>query len=460
MKFGGSSVADAERIRTVARIVEGELAHRPLVVLSAMGDSTDDLIAAGRAAQEGGARFEGAIERLRGALLEIARELGLEGAIPGADGIDALFDELTQLLRGVARGDELSAALHDRLLSFGERLSVRFVARYFTSIGLRGQAMDAWDAGFVSDENAGRAEPLDESGVNLAARLPPLVDAGIVPIITGFIAKNRAGEITTLGRGGSDLTATYLAAALRAEEVQIWKDVDGIMTYDPRVIAAARPVAELSYEEAAELAYFGAQVLHPRAMLPCGRTGTPVRIKNTYNPAVPGTRIVARLSSRAAPVRALTSRSGVTLIDIVSARMLGQSGFLGEVFSAFARHKISVDMVATSEVSISVTLDSGHDLPALVAELSRIAHIEIKSGKAIITIICDVRKTTRILERAFAVAGARAAAVEMISQGASKVNISFVINEGGADELVRALHFEFFEKDAPKEPSKEEPDVR
>ena len=450
MKFGGSSVADAPRIRTVAGIVAGELSRRPVVVLSAMGDTTDDLIAAAEAARKGSACD--AVSRLRAALASTARELGL--AESGADGLDALLSELEGLLDGIARGAEIAPRLYDRLVSFGERLSVRLAARYFASTGMNAQPLDAWDAGFVSDDNAAGAEVLDQSRENLATRLPPLLDAGIVPVITGFIAKNRAGEITTLGRGGSDLTATYIAAACRAEEVQIWKDVDGIMTYDPRVIAKARPVAEVTYEEAAELAYFGAQVLHPRAMLPCGKTGTPVRIKNTYNPAAPGTRITAELAERAAPVRALTSRRGVTLVDIVSARMLGQSGFLGEVFQAFARHKISVDMVATSEVSISVTLDSSHDLPALVDELSRIAHIEIKSGKAIVTIICDVQKTTRILERAFAVAGARGVAVEMISQGASKVNISFVINEEDAKETVRALHFEFFEKDEREEEPK------
>jgi aspartate kinase len=265
----------------------------------------------------------------------------------------------------------------------------------------------------------------------------------VLPVVTGFIAKCRDGSITTLGRGGSDLTATFIAASCRAEEVQVWKDVDGIMTYDPRIVKTALPVSDISYEEAAELAFFGAQVLHPQAMLPCGKTGTPVIIKNSYSPSAVGTRISAQADG--APVRALASRSDVTLIDIVSVRMLGASGFLGEVFAAFARHKISVDMVATSEVSVSITLSSGNDLSAVKKELSRIANIEVKTKKAIVTIICNIKKSSQILERAFGVCAKLGVQVQMISQGASKVNISFIVNDTQSENVVRALHREFFE---------------
>jgi aspartate kinase len=271
------------------------------------------------------------------------------------------------------------------------------------------------------------------------------MDEGVLPVITGFIAKDRQGNITTLGRGGSDLSATFIAAAMGAAEVQVWKDVDGIMTADPRLVKAARPVETVSYEEAAELAYFGAQVLHPRAMQPCIRTGTAVRVKNSYNPQAGGTRIVAGADKKAGPVRAITSRKNITLIDIVSTRMVGQHGFLAEVFAAFANHKLSVDVVATSEVSISLTLDAAHDLEKLRKDLSRIADVEIKTGKAIVTIIGDVRRSSEILQRAFGTCVLLGIQIQMVSQGASKVNISFIVDGAQAGEVVAALHQCFFE---------------
>jgi aspartate kinase len=244
-----------------------------------------------------------------------------------------------------------------------------------------------------------------------------------------------------------------IAAAMRAAEVQVWKDVDGIMTADPRLVKAAKPVETVTYEEAAELAYFGAQVLHPRAMQPCIKTGTTVRVKNSYNPGAPGTRIIASLDQEAGrhkrglapPVRAITSRKNVTLVDIASTRMLGQYGFLAEVFAAFAAHKLSVDMVASSEVSISLTLDAVHDLGKLKKDLSKIADVEIKAGKAIVTIIGDVRRSSEILQRAFGVCVLLGIQVQMVSQGASKVNISFIVDDAQAGEVVTALHGCFFE---------------
>jgi aspartate kinase len=263
-------------------------------------------------------------------------------------------------------------------------------------------------------------------------------------VVTGFIAKDADGNITTLGRGGSDLSATMIAAACKAEEVQVWKDVDGILTADPRVVSKARPVEAVTYDEAAELAYFGAQVLHPRAMQPCIKTGTPVLVKNSCNIAAPGTRIVTALEKKSATVRAITSRRNVTLVDIVSTRRLAQHGFLAEVFSCCASYHISVDMVATSEVSVSLTLDTAHDLSVLKKELTRIANVDIKAGKAIVTIIGNVKRSSEILARAFRTCQLIGVPVQMVSQGASKVNISFIVNDTEATEVIRALHMDFF----------------
>ncbi len=443
MKFGGSSVADAERIRHVAGIVQQALPRKPVLVLSAMGDTTDHLLDAAEAALAGTV----SVEKIEALHRSAVADLGLSASAMVE--IAPLLAELKSLLVGISLIKELTGRTKDYLVSFGERLSIRVAAAYLRSRGLDARALDAWDAGFRSDSNFTSAEVLPESWAAIAATLNPLLAAGTLPVVTGFIAKDGEGRITTLGRGGSDLTATLIGAACGAEEVQVWKDVDGILTADPRLVKAARPVETVTYEEAAELAYFGAQVLHPRSMLPCIRTGTPVRVKNSYNPPAPGTRIVAALEADAGPVRAITSKKNVTLVDIVSSRMLGQHGFLAGVFAAFADHRISVDMVATSEVSISLTLDAAHELAALKRDLEKIAAVEIRKGKAIVTIIGDVRRSSEILERSFGICAALKVPVQMVSQGASKVNVSFIVDDGQAPEVVKALHAAYFEGGKP-----------
>ena len=437
-------MADAERIRHVAGIVRTQIERGPVLVLSAMGDTTDHLLEAGETAFRRGTV---SVERVAGHHLETMRNLNLP---PEAqNGIKPLLEELERLLSGVALIKELTGRTRDYLVSFGERLSVRIAAAYFNTLGIKAQAFDAWELGFISDSNYTAAELAGESWDRIPARIGPLVNAGVLPVVTGFIAKDLEGNITTLGRGGSDLSATMIAAACGADEAQVWKDVDGILTADPRLVKKAKPVEAVTYEEAAELAYFGAQVLHPRAMQPCMKTGTPVLVKNSYNPAAPGTRIIASLEKKNAPVRAITSRRNVTLVDIVSTRMLGQYGFLAEVFSTFSRRRVSVDMVATSEVSVSLTLDAAHDISALKEDLAKIASVEIKTGKAIITIIGNVKRSSEILARAFRTCQLIGAPVQMVSQGASKVNISFIVDDAESAEVVRALHLDFFE--SPRE---------
>ncbi len=439
MKFGGSSVADADRIRHVAGIVKDVLNKKPTLVLSAMGDTTDHLLDAGAAALKGIV----SVDQVEALHRRTAADLGLPADFVEAE-IVPLLTELKSLLIGISLIKELTGRTRDYLVSFGERLSVRVAAAHFRSLGIDARAFDAWDAGFRSDSNFTSAELLEETYASVKAVLSPLAAFGTLPVVTGFIAKDAEGNITTLGRGGSDLTATVIGAAIGAEEVQVWKDVDGILTADPRVVKEATPVEAVTYEEAAELAYFGAQVLHPRSMQPCIRSGTTVRVKNSYNPPALGTRIVAALDSKAGPVRALTSKKNVTVVDIVSTRMLGQHGFLARAFAAFEAHKISVDMVATSEVSISLTLDTAHDLAALKRDLEKIASVEIKKGKAIVTIIGQVSRSSEILAEAFGVCAKLGVNVQMISQGASKVNISFIVDDSQSADVVRALHAAFF----------------
>jgi aspartate kinase len=446
MKFGGSSVANAERIRHIADVVKTQLKRKPVLVLSAMGDTTDLLLQAANQACSTGKYSAAEIENIH---LKTMKELGL--GVDLQKKIRALLDELGKLLAGISLIRELTPRTKDYLVSFGERLSVRIAAAYFGVAGIKARAYDAWDIGFISNSDYGSAELLKESWENIPKKILPLVEKGELPVVTGFIAKETNGAITTLGRGGSDLSAAMIGAACKALEVQFWKDVDGILTADPTLIKDARPVETISYEAAAELAYFGAQVLHPRAMQPCMKTGTQVVVKNSYNPDAPGTRILASSGKRQQPIQAISSKKNVTLVDIVSTRMLGQYGFLAEVFACFAKHCLSVDMVATSEVSVSLTLDASHDLTALKKDLSRIASVEIKTGKAIVTIIGDVRQSSEILARSFGICKQLGVTVQMISQGASKLNISFIVNDNETAEVIKSLHEDFFKCSDPGE---------
>lgn len=437
MKFGGSSVANAERIKHVASIIKAYREKRPVVVLSAMGDTTDHLLAAADLAVTGTVDVAG-VAKLHE---ETARELGIN-----IDAIEALLSELKQLLTGISMLKEISRRSRDYLVSFGERMSVRMMAAYLKIQGVDAKFYDAWDIGFVSDSNYMAAELLDEVWENIPRHLGSYSKGldNAIPIVTGFIAKDKRGIITTLGRGGSDLTATMIGAAMNAEEVQTWKDVDGILTSDPRVVKEAKPVPEVTYEEAQELAMFGSQVLHPRSMVPVRKSGTPVRVKNSYNIESKGTIIVERHSGKVPPVCAITSVKHVQLIDMVSNRMLGAAGFLAHIFNNFLKWNVCIDVIATSEVSVSCTVSGKEKLEGLVQDLSKACDVSVRKERAIVTVICDVEHSSAILASGFEALADEGINVQMISQGASKVNISFIVNDDEADRTVQILHQAYF----------------
>jgi len=437
MKFGGSSVANADRIRHVAEIIQAYKSERPVVVLSAMGDTTDDLLEAAENAVRGKVEIS-KIEKLH---FETAKELEVE--VPA---IDELLSELKTLLTGISMLRELTKRTRDYLVSFGERMSVRMMAAYLEKQGTFAKYYDAWDIGIISDSNYMSAELLDEVWENIPKHLNDYKDGktDAIPIVTGFIAKDKNGIITTLGRGGSDLSATMIGSAMRAKEIQTWKDVDGILTTDPRVCKDARPVTEVTYEEAQELAMFGAQVLHPRSMIPCRKTGTPVRVKNSYNIKSPGTIIVEKRTGVQPPVVAITSVKDVTLIDIQSSRMLGAAGFMAHIFNQFLKWNISIDVIATSEVSVSLTVNGKIDLTGVLEDVSRVAEVHTKTDKAIVTLICDASHSSSILASGFESLAKENINVQMISQGANKVNISMIVNSSQADDVVRILHAAYF----------------
>ncbi|MBE6353634.1 aspartate kinase [Treponema sp.] len=437
MKFGGSSVANAERIRHVAGIIQAYKDKLPVVVLSAMGDTTDHLLDAADMAVKGTVDIK-KVEELH---LATAKELDIE--VPA---IKELLEELKFLLTGISMLHELTKRTRDYLVSFGERMSVRMMAAYLSKQGTPAQFYDAWDIGMVSDSNYMSAELLDDVWTTIPQHLNGYKNGSDknIPIVTGFIAKDRNGIITTLGRGGSDLSATMIGAAMQADEIQTWKDVDGILTTDPRVVSEARPVPEVTYEEAQELAMFGAQVLHPRSMIPCRKTGTPVRVKNSYNIDSPGSIIVEKHSGERPLVTAITSVKNVALIDIQSSRMLGAAGFLAHVFNQFLKWNISVDVIATSEVSISLTVNGKVDLTGLIEDVKNVADITVKTNKAIVTIICDASRSSGILAKAFAALEKEGINVQMISQGASKVNISVIVDTAQVEKTVQVLHKALF----------------
>ncbi|MCR5495584.1 MAG: aspartate kinase [Treponema sp.] len=438
MKFGGSSVANAERIKHVASIIQAYKEKRPVVVLSAMGDTTDHLLEAADLAVTGTVDVAG-VAKLHE---DTAKELGIN-----IDTIESLLNELKTLLTGISMLKEISKRSRDYLVSFGERMSVRMMASYLESQGIPAKFYDAWDVGFVSDSNYMSAEVLDETWENIPKYLTSYKEGkdNEIPIVTGFIAKDKKGIITTLGRGGSDLTATMIGAAMNAEEVQTWKDVDGILTTDPRVVKEAKPVPEVTYEEAQELAMFGSQVLHPRSMVPVRKSGTPVRVKNSYNIESKGTIIVEKHSGKVPPVCAITSVKHVQLIDMVSNRMLGACGFLAHIFNNFLKWNISIDVIATSEVSVSCTVSGKEKLEGLVEDLSRACDVSVRKNRAIITIICDVLHSSDILSSGFEALSEEGINVQMISQGASKVNISFIVNDDEADKAITILHKAYFD---------------
>lgn len=435
MKFGGSSLAHAERIRQVAKIIEMHLEERPIVVLSAIGNTTDELIAAGRAALTGSIDFTKIADRH----LTLLHELQLDFHSYSCE-IQRLLDECKKLLEGISIVQELTPRTLDQLLSYGERLSVRIFAAYLCQQGIAAEALDGWTAGMLTDSTFNSAEILPETYSNIVQAFEGRQS---LPVVTGFIAQDRNGAITTLGRGGSDLTASTLGAALSVKEIQVWKDVHGILSTDPRIVKNALPVASISFEEASELAYFGAKVLHPMTILPAMKKEIPVRVKNSYAPEHPGTLILSNATQENGLVTALTHKSNQAMVHICSSRMLGQYGFLAKVFQIFDDLKISVDVIATSEVSISLTLDD-LELEELESRLSEIASVRIKLCKTIVSLIGSHRNSSEILERSLNVLSRAGIAVHMISHGASTVNTSLVVNDEEADRSIHLLHEHFF----------------
>ena len=447
MKFGGTSVEDAKAIQRVAQIVQGRLKRGPVVVVSAMAGVTDALVRMASAAAAGELNVAIAeLAKVRARHLQAAEELvKVEPRKQLLAKFDENFAALDTLLRGVAAIGELSARTTDLVLSVGEVQSSLLVTAAFQSFGLAAEHVDSREV-VVTDAIHKSAQPLLElTTERLKDSLPALLAKSRVPVMGGFIAGTADGETTTLGRGGSDYSAAIIGAALSAEAIEIWTDVEGMLTTDPRICADAQRIRTISFDEAAELAYFGAKVLHPATLLPAVERDIPVYVLNSRKPRSTGTCIRSKVPPSKTTFRAIAAKKGSTVINLRAPRMLFASGFLKSMFDVLERHRCPVDLVSTSEVSVSLVVDPSHDVAGIVPELKQLGEVEVEPHKAIVCLVGkDIRGTVGIAASVFAVLAQAGVNIHMISQGASEINISVVIDEDAVPKAVQHLHAHFF----------------
>jgi aspartate kinase len=451
MKFGGTSVGGAKAIESVVAIVRQRLPQRPVVVVSAMALVTDQLLHMARAAGAGD----------RKTALTLARELrerhyNTAGELLGTalftqfhSDLGTEFEELEELLRGIAAVGELTPRTADHVASFGEVLSSKLVTAALSAHEIESTLVDSRDC-IVTDDVFTRAAPMfEETNAKLSEFVHPLLEGNRVPVMGGFIGATRAGITTTIGRGGSDFSASIIGAGLGAEKIEIWTDVDGMMTTDPNLCPEARRIKVISFDEAAELAYFGAKVLHPATVLPAIQKNIPVYILNSRNPGCEGTRITARAPHCKNFFKAIAAKKRITIVDVAAPRMLLAHGFLKAIFEAFDRHRIPVDVVSTSEVSVSLTVDSNESIPALAADLARLADVKYEGRKAIVCLVGEnLREIPGIAAHVFGELSD--VKIRMISQGASEINLTFVIDEDQVPAVVQRLHKAFFADTDPE----------
>ena len=447
MKFGGTSVEDARAMENVIGIVTKEQQRRPVVVLSAIAGATNALLKSADIALEG--NLEGAHAELN--LLLERHVLVLENLISGRAEIQQLilairkrFDELKTLCQGIAILGELTNRSRDSIASVGEQLSTLILSHALAQRRFPIALVDARSFMITDDQFAAAIPDLELVGRKANEHILPLIESGKIVITQGFIGSTRKGITTTLGRGGSDYSAAIIGAALNAEEIQIWTDVDGVLTADPRIASAAKKLKVISFREASELAYFGAKVLHPSTILPAVEKNIPVIVLNSKRPQSTGTRIVAQPPKSNAVVKSIASKKGITVINIQSTRMLMAYGFLSSIFAVFQKHKTAVDLVATSEVAVSLTIDNSSHLEHVVSELQEFAEVTVFEQKAIVCVVGEqMRSTVGVVDRVFR--ALNDVEVIMISQGASEINMSLVVDESSVTQAVQQLHREFFE---------------
>jgi aspartate kinase len=448
-KFGGTSVADPDAIRRLIAIVRAARerdGRGPVVVVSAMSKVTDALLTT--AAEAGATRLDTALQRveqLRERHLATARAVAPSHLRTLESHIGDQFEQLTAVVRALAVLREVSFRTIDVIGAMGELLSSRIVAAAVAEAGLPGEWVDARHAIVTNDDHTRAVPMMRETTAALRASVLPLVEAGRIPVLGGFVGATPEGHTTTLGRGGSDYSGALVGAGINAREIQIWTDVDGMLTADPRLIPHPKLVPALSFAEAAELAYFGAKVLHPSTILPAVERDIPVRILNSLNPDGAGTLITSASGPGATPLTGLAAKRDLIVIDITSTRMLMAYGFLRRVFEVFERFRTAVDVVTTSEVSVSVTVDDRRNLEAIVEALSEFADVSTEPEMALLCAVGDrLRNEPEIAARVVGVL--EEVPLRMISQAASRRNITVILRQQDLSHAMHRLHDEFFTK--------------
>jgi aspartate kinase len=446
-KFGGTSVGDATAIRRTAEIVRNRLSRKPVVVVSAMAGTTNALLAAAEQASAGNLVAAIAmVQQQRERHLAAVRELCTG---PDADDLaateSALLDEFAHLVEALSVLGHATPRSMDAVASLGEQLSAPMVTAAFRNAGIDAVFVDARKV-LVTDAQFGRAEPqLDAIAAAARQHILPLVMEGKVPVLGGYIGASAEGVTTTLGRGGSDYSASIFGAALEADAIEIWTDVDGMLTADPRVIRGAKLIEHIRFDEAAELASFGAKVLHPNTIAPAVRRGIPVFVFNSMRPEGTGTRITS--DAPGLSVRAIAGKGNTVIVKVRSARMLGTPGALKQIFEVFARHKTSVDVVTTSEVSVSLTVDDDQYLEAVLTDLRAFGDVGIERDRGIIAVVgSGLAKDPKAMAKALAAVGD--VRLHMLSLDSTGINLTMVLDADAVKPVMQRLHDAFFSGEA------------
>ncbi len=456
MKFGGTSIGDGARMKHVALLAKEyrEKGNEIVLVTSALSGVTDALLKNAKDASETGktSSVKEFIADLTKQHHQAAHDaINKNNIVEKVTGeIDSRIEELEKALIGICYLGELTVRSIDYISSYGERLAAPILCGSLNSLGVKSHTFTGGEAGIITSDEYGNARPLEKTYFLVKERIAPLLHEGI-PVVTGFIGENEAGIITTLGRGGSDFTASIIGAAISADEIWLWKEVNGILTTDPKIVPEARTIPFISYIEAMELSYFGAKVLHPKAIEPAIKHGIPVRVKNTFDPDFPGTIVVKDLKLSRDIVKAVTVIKNVALINISGAGMVGTIGVAARVFTTLANAGVNIIMISqgSSEANISLVVDENHldkAVRGIKAEFKNGIIKEVTHDRNICVVAvvgAGMANTPGVAGRVFGALGKAAVNVIMISQGSSQHNISFVVSEDGAKKAVQVLHREF-----------------
>lgn len=447
MKFGGTSVQNTDSINRVIEIIKSRIKNKPVVVFSATARTTDSLLQCSQFACEGNLeKAQSILRNIKERHLNITKELiKTELLLSKTIGqINELMDELRDIIKGIYLLSELSDRSISKVVSNGEYLSTLIIANALNDRGIKSELADAKNFMFTSG-NFIKAEPLiEEIKVKTSQILNPILNSGKVAVTQGFIASDEKGNTTTFSRGGSDYSASLIGMAMNAKEIEIWTDVDGLLSADPKLVENVKVLEEVSFNEAAELAYFGAKVLHPSSIIPAIENNIPVRILNSHKPESKGTLIKSQISENKFLIKSITNKTEISVLNIYSTKMLNAYGYLKKIFEIFDKYKTSVDLITTSEVNVSLTLDNEENLDDIIKELSEFSEVSVEKDKSLVCVVgSNLKYKPGLAKRIFQVL--EDYNITMISQGASVINISFVVDRKNLIPVLNALHKEFFE---------------